>query len=260
MTEPRIPYATPSHPGVYDEIGRSYEKHRRPEPRIAAQIERALGDARTLCNVGAGAGSYEPADREVVALDPSVTMLAKRSAAAAPRVRGVAEALPFPDRAFDAALVVLSLHHWLEPLVGLAEVRRIAKRRVVFHFDSACHYDYWLIRDYFPEMKAIESAAPSTGAVAEALGGGRVEEIPVPHDCVDGFLCAYWRRPEAYLDPEVRACISVMAQMQPAIIERGIRELEADLSSGRWLDRNGALLDQAVFDGGYRLIIAAEAA
>ncbi len=250
------PWATPSHPGVYDTIGTRYALHRRPDARIAAQIERALGDARRICNVGAGLGAYEPADRNVIALDPSLTMLGKRDPALAPRVRGVAEALPFADDAFDAVLAILTLHHWLDRERGCAELERIAPRRVVFHFDLARHYDYWLVNDYLPEIRTLKASTPTSQEVATALGADRIEVIPVPENCTDGFMCAYWKRPEAYLDPDVRACISAIAQLEPAIVDRGMRALEADLASGAWHDRHGDLLDLDTMDWGYRLIVA----
>jgi SAM-dependent methyltransferase len=250
------PWIAPSHPGVYDEIGRRYRSHRSPDPRIAAQIERALGDAATVCNVGAGLGAYESTSRRVLAVEPSREMLRQRGASEARVVRGVAEALPFADQAFASALAVLTVHHWLDPDQGLAELRRIARRRVVFSFDLRRHYHYWLVSDYLPEIATLEDRCPTVEQIAEGIEATRVETIWIPHDCRDGFMCAYWRRPEAYLDPDVRACISAIAQLEPAIVERGISQLAADLASGVWHERHRADLERETMDWGYRLIVS----
>lgn len=242
-----------SHPDVYDEIGAGYARYRRPDPRIQAQIGDALGDARTVCNVGAGAGSYEPPDRTVVAVEPARRMLAQR---ARPGVRAVAEALPFAAGAFDAALATLTVHHWHDLDAGLAELRRIAPRRVLLVFDPDPHDTFWLVRDYLPEIQAMDREAPSIARIVAAFGDARVETIPVPWDCTDGFLAAYWRRPERYLEPDVRACISGIARLEPGIAARGIAALREDLESGRWHARHADLLAREAMDWGYRLIVS----
>ncbi len=244
-----------SHPGIYDVIGKNYRDHRIPEARIAGQIERALGPATRVCNVGAGTGAYEPTTREVTAGEPSREMLRQRTASTASVVRAVAEALPFEDDAFDASLAVLTAHHWLDIDTGLAELCRVASRRIVFHFGAAQHYDYWLVRDYLPEMATLGRTTASVEQVAEAIGATRVETVWVPHDCSDGFLCAYWRRPEAYLEPGVRACISGFALLDPAIVERAIVRLGSDLESGAWHERHAEDLERDTMDWGYRLIV-----
>lgn len=241
----------------YDTIGRSYAHHRRPDPRIAARIAAALGDARSVLNVGAGAGSYEPADRDVVALEPSSVMIAQRPAGAAPAVRASAEAQPFARGAFDATLAVLTLHHWSDRARGLAECARVARRRVVLlTFDPAAD-SFWLVRDYFPEFAVADAGAfPSMSAYAAAFGGSaRVEiaPVPVPRDCVDGFLGAYWARPEAYLDESVRAGISSFARSDTG---PGLAKLREDLASGAWRARNAHLLTLDELDLGYRLVVA----
>ena len=240
---------------LYDQIGVGYAAMRRPDPRIAAHIGAALGDARTVVNVGAGAGSYEPSDRDVVAVEPSAVMVAQRRPGSAPAVRGVADALPFPDAAFDAALAILTLHHWPSWRRGLAELRRVARRRVVlFTWDPACE-GFWLVRDYFPEILEIDRPRfPAPAAVSEILGPVEVRPVPVPADCTDGFLGAYWRRPAAYLDTGVRAAISVLAGVGDD--DPRLARLAADLASGAWERRNGPLLALSELDIGYRLVIA----
>jgi SAM-dependent methyltransferase len=241
---------------VYDQLGRGYAERRRPDPRIATRIDRALGDARTVVNVGAGAGSYEPADRTVVAVEPSPVMIAQRPAEAAPVVQAVAEALPFPDASFDVALAVLSAHHWSDPAGGLLELRRVARRQVVLTWDPVVQARFWFVRDYLPEWTAYEASKPTLERIADALPGARVEPVLVPSDCSDGFGCAFWRRPDAYLDPDVRASISVLSLLDPALIRRATVQLEADLRTGTWHERNRDLVDLDEYDGGYRLVIA----
>jgi SAM-dependent methyltransferase len=245
-------------PSVYDRIGRAYTRTRQPDPRIAAAIRAALGDARTLVNVGAGAGAYEPRDRRVVAVEPSRAMVAQRPAGAAPCVRAVAERLPFRDRAVEASLAVLTVHHWQDQAAGLAELRRIAERRVVvLTWDPAFGGGYWLTAEYFPEMLDLDRPRfPTMATLHRWLGPVRVTPVPVPHDCRDGFLGAFWRRPEAYLDPAVRGGISSFAQIRPERVERGLRRLAEDLRSGRWEAAHGALRRRESLDLGYRLVVA----
>jgi SAM-dependent methyltransferase len=237
---------------LYDRIGTTYTATRRADPRIAAAIDRALGDARTVVNVGAGAGAYEPADREVTAVEPSEAMIAQRPAGAAPVVRARAEALPFADDRFDAAMAVLSDHHWSDRAAGLRELRRVARRAVVFTWDRAAAYDSWLVRDYLPELGRVTERTMSIEEIAAHLGGARIEPVPITHDCADGFLHAFWRRPEAYLDPAVRANISVFSLRD---FGAGIERLAADLRSGAWHERNAHLLELEELDLGYRLLV-----
>ncbi len=197
----------------YDRIGRSYEATRGEDPRIAAQIWAALGDAETVLNVGAGTGHYEPRDRAVTAVEPSPVMRAQRPPGSAPVIDAVAGALPFADGAFDAAMAILSDHHWPDHDAGLRELRRVARRAVLLQWDSTGREAFWLARDYMPRW-ALD--VPPLREAMAALGPARFEVVPIPHDCRDGFLMAYWRRPEAYLDPVVRANISVFALMPDA--------------------------------------------
>jgi SAM-dependent methyltransferase len=242
---------------AYDDIGRLYRRHRRPDPRLAARITAALGDARRVVNVGAGSGSYEP-PTTVVAVEPSAVMAAQRPPGVAPVVRGVAERLPFRDGAFDAALAVLTAHHWSDKDAGLAELRRVSRRQVVFCTDLDVSHAFWLVTDYLPEIVAIEEArAAPPELIAERLGpDARIEVLPVPRGCTDGFQNAYWDRPEAYLDPEVQACMSTLAVLSPDVLARGLGRLRDDLASGAWHERHGHLLDETTIDGGYRLVVA----
>jgi len=228
---------------------------RRPDPRIAAAIAEALGDAASVLNVGAGAGSYEPADRRLVAVEPSRAMLRQRPAGAAPAVRAVAGALPFRDGAFGATLAILTLHHWSDRPRGLAELARVAARRVVVLTWDPSSTGFWLVDDYFPELAAIDRAiSPRLAELEGAWGALDVRVVPVPHDCRDGFLGAYWRRPAAYLDPAVRAGMSTFTKL--AAVEPGLARLHRDLADGTWTRRHGHLLERTELDLGYRLVVA----
>ncbi len=242
---------------LYDTIGRTYTATRCTEPRIAARIWAALGDAQTVLNVGAGTGSYEPADRDVTAVEPSAIMRAQRPAGSARCIGAAAERLPFRDRSFDAAMAVLSDHHWSDPIAGLREMRRVADRLVIFQFDAAWADRFWLIRDYLPEFIEMVRlrGRPSLTERASAIGA-RIEPVPVPWDCADGFFHAYWRRPERYLDAGVRRGISVFSRLGGQVEQRMADELQADLESGRWAARNRDIAGLTEADLGGRLLIA----
>jgi SAM-dependent methyltransferase len=239
----------------YDTIGATYTVTRRTDPRIAEQIWAALGDARTVLNVGAGTGSYEPSDRDVTAVEPSAVMRAQRPADAAPCVAGTAENLPFEDQSFDAAMALATIDHWQDPIAGLREMRRVARRVVVFTHDAGGPDRFWLTRDYLPEHPGLWAGRPSLAELAGAIAA-RTEPVPIPWDCADGFYEAYWRRPEAYLDERVRRGMSIWARVGPNAEQRAVHSLRDDLASGRWAERNRDLLDldAAVFDS--RLLIA----
>jgi SAM-dependent methyltransferase len=233
-----------------------YTSVRQEDPRLAERIRAALGDARSVLNVGAGAGSYEPADLAVTAVEPSAVMRAQRPPGSAPVVDARAERLPFADDSFDAAMAVLSDHHWEDHARGLAELRRVARRRVaVFTWDPRTLADSWLVRDYLPGFARLVPPGYSLDQMLAELGGGRIESVPIPHDCRDGFLHAYWRRPRAYLDPQVRAGISVFSLLEPEEVADAIERLEADLGSGEWERLNGALLELDELDLGYRIVV-----
>jgi SAM-dependent methyltransferase len=242
---------------LYDTIGAGYTVTRGTEPRIAAQIWAALGDARTVLNVGAGAGSYEPSDRDVLAVEPSVVMRAQRPAGSAPCVAAAAESLPFDDQSFDAAMAVCTVHHWQDPIAGLREMRRVARRVVVFLLDTSDPSQFWLTRDYLPEFAALPGCRV-LASLAELAGaiGARMEPVPIPWDCADGFFEAHWRRPEAYLDENVRRGVSVWAGVGPDVEQRVVHSLRDDLASGRWAERNRDLVDLDAAELGARLLIA----
>jgi SAM-dependent methyltransferase len=242
---------------LYDTIGATYPMTRRTEPRIAAAIWAALGGARTVLNVGAGTGSYEPPDRNVVAVEPSALMRSQRPSDAAPCLAASAENLPFDDQSFDAAMAVCTVHHWQDPIAGLQEMRRVARRVVVFLFDTSDPSQFWLTRDYLPEFAALKGVRvlSSLDVLAGAIGA-QMEPVPIPWDCADGFFEAYWRRPEAYLDEAVRRGVSVWSSVGPDAEQRAVDSLRNDLASGRWAERNHELLDLDVAELGARLLIA----
>jgi SAM-dependent methyltransferase len=223
---------------------------------VAAQIGRALGDATTVVNVGAGTGSYETADRAVVAVEPSGVMIGQRPGGSAPAVRAVAERLPFGDAAFDAAQAVLTIHHWTDVSAGLAEMARVARRVVVLTFDPVVHKAFWFFEDYVPESNALPSTnIVGPDAVAEVIGADRIEVVPVPADCIDGFNWAFWNRPRAYLDPEIRSCMSGLALLDDDLVARRMERLGSDLDDGTWERRYGYLRGLESIDGGFRLVV-----
>jgi ubiquinone/menaquinone biosynthesis C-methylase UbiE len=241
----------------YDRHGRSYARHRRPDPRIAARIHAALGEARTVLNVGAGTGSYEPSDRWVLAVEPSATMRAQRPAAAAPAIDGRAEALPLDDGAVDAAMACVTIHHWEQRDAGLAELRRVSRGPVVILTFELADLPAWQ-QDFLHEGLALER--PRFGPVEEvaaALGGRtRIERIPTPGDCSDGFFEAFWRRPEALLDPAVRSAQSMWPLLEPGIEEQIVARLAGALDSGAWEAEHGHLRARDSYDGALRLVIS----
>jgi SAM-dependent methyltransferase len=242
---------------LYDTIGAGYAGTRRTESRIAARVWAALGDARTVLNVGAGTGSYEPPGREVTAVEPSAVMRAQRPAGAPRCVGAAAESLPFADHSFDAAMAFATIHHWQDPIAGLREMRRVARRVVVFTHetgDTGWRHRFWLTRDYLPEVAGLVAGRPPVDQLARAIGA-RVEPMLIPWDCADGFFEAYWRRPEAYLDDHVRRGMSVWARVGPRAEQRAVSGLRDDLATGRWAECNRDLLDLDAAELGLRLLV-----
>jgi SAM-dependent methyltransferase len=245
---------------TYDRTGIGYAQVRRGDPRIAAFVERGLDDARTVLNVGAGTGSYEPAGRRVTAVEPSARMIAQRAADAAPVVQASAEDLPFDDDSFDAAMATITVHHWADLEAGLAEMTRVARDRVVvLTFEPEPLSDFWLL-DYFPQAFDIHADfMPPIEELTAMLGNGEVtvEAVPIPRECTDGFFIALWDRPELHLDPEVRRGSTVWHEMEPDQIAGGLAALHADLESGRWDECHGHLRERTEeLDLGLRLLVA----
>jgi SAM-dependent methyltransferase len=237
----------------YDRIGLNYANLRRPDPRIAARIEAALGSSATILNVGAGAGSYEPAGRRVTALEPSARMIRQRRTPAAAVVQGRAEDLPFADSSFDASMAILTVHHWSDQARGLAEMRRVTRGPIVLLTFDPSFRGFWLF-DYLPELVALDEAQmPRMEDFERWLGPVDIARVPIPHDCTDGFLAAYWSRPAAYLDPRVRAAMSSFWALGD--VSGALARLESDLDSGAWANRHGHLLEGGELDCGYRLVV-----
>jgi SAM-dependent methyltransferase len=230
---------------LYDQIGQTYTSTRHPDPRIATAINAALTDADSIINIGSGAGAYEPVGKNLVGIEPSWEMIRQRTRRALPVVQGVAEALPFRPGAFDVALAVLTLHHWTDWRKGVAEMKEVAGRVVVFAFDVDALANFWLTETYFPEIIELERRrSPSMGEIREELGDCSVDQVPIPHDCVDGFLAAFWRRPEAYLDPSVRTNMSGFGLLNPGMVTRGVARLETVARcAGRRLSTSGNSLN-----------------
>lgn len=242
---------------LYDRIGVGYAAQRRPDPRVAAVLHEALGDARVVLNVGAGAGSYEPEDPCVVPVEPSPVMVAQRARGGVPAILAGAEALPFADGAFDAAMAILTLHHWPDPRAGCAELRRVTRGPIVILTCEPSVANAMWLAGYAPEVAGWDREHfPTTAEVADWLGGAEVRTIPVPADCTDGFLMSFWSRPERVLDPAARAATSGLARLPPAVQERIATTLAADLASGAWDDRHGHLRALDAYDAGLRMVLS----
>ncbi|MGB8353918.1 MAG: methyltransferase domain-containing protein [Chthoniobacteraceae bacterium] len=242
---------------IYDEIGAGYTSRRSSDFRIFEQIRRALAPCATVLNVGAGTGSYEPATC-TLAVEPSERMIAQRPAGTARCIRAVAEHLPLGDKSFDGSLASLTIHHWTNVRAGLAEMRRVTRKRIVlFTWDPEFEADFWLVRDYFPAILELDRPRfPTLRQLEEMLGRIEVDVVPIPADCQDGFIGAFWKRPEAFLDPEVVRANSAMAQIDPQKFRDGIEKLREDLQSGEWARRNAGLGALGELDLGYRLIVS----
>lgn len=242
----------------YEQIGVGYRNYRRPDPRIAAPIWAALGGAEPVLNVGAGAGSYEPTDRRVSAVEPSAAMRAQRPSGLATAIDALAGDLPFQEDSFEAAMAILTVHQWPDAAAGLREMRRVTRGPVVV---VTCDLDrlrrFWLY-DYVPELFAVEARRfPAIPDIIAALGGwATTQTVPIPIDCSDGFLEAYYGRPEAFLDIDARRACSSWSLVDPRVIERFEREFGRDLADGRWDANHGRLRARPTYDGSITIISA----
>ena len=239
---------------LYDKIGTRYSQYRKPDKRIAAAIFKEVGSLQRILNLGAGIGAYEPEDRDVVALEPSQVMISQRTANGPAAVQGQAESLPFKDNTFDIAMAILTIHHWVDIKKGLHEALRVARNRLVLLTWVGFVEDFWLT-DYLPQIKDIdEPLFPSIEQLEKILGAVRVLSLPIPYDCTDGFLCAYWRRPHLYLNKAARSAISTFSRIKD--IREGLQNLEKDLKSGLWHKRYQCLLNKESMDFGYRIVVS----
>jgi len=242
----------------YGVIGLDYAKYRQPDPHIAEFIRAALGDARTVLNVGAGAGSYEPTDRVVTAVEPSASMRAQRPAHLPLAIDATAEKLPFADNSFDASMATFTVHQWPDLKAGIAEMRRVTRGPVlVLSCDPDELHRSWL-NIYAPEMIAVEASRyPSMQSIADLLGGKvEIKFVPIPLHCTDGFGEAYYGRPERLLDPGARLANSAWSFVDGSIAKRFVTELGRDLENGTWDKQHGHLRSQPFFEGSLRLIVA----
>lgn len=255
---------TPGHPNRsagdfdYDAHGRGYAQQRRTDPRIAALVHEALGTARTVLNIGAGAGSYEPMDRHVLAVEPSAAMRAQRPAHLAPAIHGVAEALPLDDQSVDAAMAMVTVHQWPDPEKGLCELQRVTRGPiVVLTFDGDALDRFWLA-EYAPELIAAERRRyPAIATIQKLLGGKTsVRTVPIPIDCVDGFTEAFYARPERLLEPAIRRAQSAWGFVTEAAQQRFVETLASDLKSGAWEKKHGHWRKEPFFEGSLRLIVS----
>ena len=239
---------------LYDTIGTQYSEYRQADERIATALFTHIDQGKSIVNLGAGVGAYEPNETNVVAVEPSRIMISQRPENGSPVVQACAEYLPFRDNAFDVATAFLTIHHWSDIAKGLQEARRVAKEKLVLLTWVGFVEDFWLL-DYLPQINEIdEPFFPSIEQLERQLNAVRVVPLPIPHDCTDGFLCAYWRRPHAYLDKNVRSAISTFSRITDA--NAGLVRLEKDLESGRWHQQYGHILNQKSMDFGYRIIVS----
>jgi len=239
---------------LYDRIGKTYQPYRQPDIRIAAAIQQGLNGADSVLNVGAGAGSYEPVNRQVFAVELAMTMIKQRSSGAAPVVQANSMALPFADHSFAASLAILTIHHWQDQAKGLSELCRVARERVVILTWDPQAPGFWLT-DYFPEILDIDRGIfPTMDTLEQSLGAIQITTIPIPFDCTDGFLGAYWQRPAMYLDAGRWSAISTFAKLSN--VDMGLKALADDLENGSWAQRYADLHQQTHLDLGYRLVVA----
>lgn len=242
----------------YNAHGQGYGHQRRTDPRLEAWVHAALGEARTIVNVGAGAGSYEPLDRHVLAIEPAAAMRAQRPPHLAPAIDAVAEKLPLDDQSVDAAMALVTVHQWPDLPRGLRELRRVVRGPIVIlTFDPDALDRYWMA-DYAPEMLAVERRRfPPVATLVKGLGGAcDVHPLPIPNDCVDGFSEAFYARPEAFLDAAVRRSQSAWSFVPADVQARFVERLRADLASGEWDRRHGTWRNAPFFEGSLRGIVS----
>ena len=239
---------------LYDQIGDGYTALRRPDPRIHAVISGQLQGVSTLLNVGAGNGSYEPEKLPVITIEPSARMISQRQDRSQV-VQARAEALPFSDNSFDAATAVLTIHHWHNIEKGLEEcIRVIRKRLVILTWDPESD-GFWLQQDYFSGLLDLDrSTFPELDQLRKWVGNISVHLLPIPADCTDGFQGAYWPRPGAYIEQKVRTGMSSF--LRPTEVERGLDRLRVDITSGKWKEKYGHLLEVDELDICYLLVVS----
>lgn len=244
----------------YDRIGVGYATTRREDPRLAAAIADALGPGSSVVNVGAGAGSYEPTDRHVIAIEPSDEMARQRPPDRVPAIRAFAHDLPLRTDAVDAALAVLTVHHWDEGQVaGIREMRRVARGPVVIvTIDAERSGEMWLMADYLPEVAELDRRIfPALAQLQDWLGPDTtVTPYPVPADTPDWTLLSFWAHPERVLDPAARAGTSGFARMPDAVVDRVVTNVARDLTDGTWNARHGNLRTLHALDVGLRIVVS----
>jgi len=241
----------------YGIIGRNYTSYRQPDPSIARQIHRALGPAQRILNVGAGAGSYEPTDRVVTAVEPSASMRAQRPGHLTRAIDAVAESLPFADSSFDASMAIFTIHQWKDLEAGLREVRRVTRGPIVMMSCAGDLVERFWLADYAPGMAAIEASRyPALERLSAALGRIEVETVPIPLLCTDGFNEAYYGRPEMFLDEGARLANSAWSFVDRATSDGYVARLRRDLEDGTWDARHGHLRTQPAFEGALQLFVS----
>lgn len=244
---------------LYDEIGKHYSDHRQSDPRIRQTILDALGGVESVANVGAGTGSYEPTSGRVIPIEPSEVMANQRPPGLTKAIIAAAEELPLADNSVDAALAILTIHHWSDWRLGLREMQRVARRRIVLlTIDPVVQREVWIFSEYFPEIAARDASRfPSLAVIRRTLRGTvSVTDVPIPADCRDGFLLTFWNEPEGLLDDRRRAATSGFASLDPEIERAGIERLRRDLEAGEWDARHEALRVLSEFDAGLRLVVS----
>jgi len=241
-------------PVNYNKLAESYQKYRKPDSRIAERILYHVGDSEKILNVGAGIGSYEPSRADIVALEPSYGMILQRSHSQTKLIQGIAEHLPFRDNYFDVSMGVLTLHHWTDITSGLQEIIRVTRNKIILLTWVGYGEKFWLEK-YIPEIMGVDfDLFPTLEELERILGDILIETIKIPHDCTDGFMCAYWRRPEAYLDSNVRKAISTFSRISN--IQNRLEVLQDEISSGEWNKKYAYLLEKESLDLGYRLVVS----